>query len=360
MKLRISSITALALVLGFAAADDGYAQEYPAKAIRLIISSSPGSGVDTIARAVAQRMSEALSVQIIPDNRAGGGGTDRRAGRSQSAGDGYTLLMGAPSFTVNATLVKPPPYEFPRDFAAIGQATTAPYIVVVHPALPVKSVKELIALAKARPGQLNFGSGGTGNSTHLTGEYFEHLTQTNIVHVPYKGSGPAVVDLLGGHIQLMFANLVAVLPNVKSGKLRGLTSLMRIRPDGADRYDALWLYLARARSGRVDPAEKRWEGAEQGLAWPACPILYYGGCWRMRCGRLPASKDATLDRNQRCEADFYIGERRLAQGDQAAARRPLERALGECPHSFIEYEMAPVELKRLLTKAALVQQPSAQ
>ena len=230
MKLRISSIAALALILGFAAADDGYAQEYPAKPIRLIISSSPGSGVDTIARAVAQRMSEALGVQIIPDNRAGGGGTIGVQAVAKAPGDGYTLLMGAPSFTVNAMLVKPPPYEFPRDFAAIGQATTAPYIVVVHPSLPVKSVKELIALAKARPGQLNFGSGGTGNSTHLTGEYFKHLTQTNIVHVPYKGSGPAVVDLLGGHIQLMFANLVAVLPNVKSGKLRGLATTGAVRP----------------------------------------------------------------------------------------------------------------------------------
>ena len=224
------SIAALALLLGFAAADDGHAQEYPAKPIRLIISSSPGSGVDTIARAVAQRMSEALGVQIIPDNRAGGGGTIGVQAVAKAPADGYTLLMGAPSFTVNAMLVKPPPYEFPRDFAAIGQATTAPYIVVVHPSLPVKSVKELIALAKARPGQLNFGSGGTGNSTHLTGEYFKHLTQTNIVHVPYKGSGPAVVDLLGGHIQLMFANLVAVLPNVKSGKLRGLATTGAARP----------------------------------------------------------------------------------------------------------------------------------
>jgi tripartite-type tricarboxylate transporter receptor subunit TctC len=230
MKLRISSIVALALVLGCAVADDGYAQEYPAKPIRLIISSSSGSGVDTIGRAVAQRMSEALGVQIIPDNRPGGGGTIGVQTAAKAPGDGYALLMAAPSFTINAMLVKPPPYEFPRDFAAIGQATTAPYIVVVHPSLPVKSVKELIALAKARPGELNFGSGGTGNSTHLTGEYFKHLTQTNIVHVPYKGSGPAVVDLLGGHIQLMFANLVAVLPNVKSGKLRGLATTGAARP----------------------------------------------------------------------------------------------------------------------------------
>jgi tripartite-type tricarboxylate transporter receptor subunit TctC len=230
MKPRISSILALALILGFSVADGGYAQEYPTKPIRLVISSSPGSGVDTIARAVAQRMGDALGVQIIPDNRAGGGGTIGVQAVAKAPADGYTLLMGAPSFTVNATLVKPPPYEFPRDFAAIGQATTAPYIVVVHPSLPVKSVKELIALAKARPGQLDFGSGGTGNSTHLTGEYFKHLTQTNIVHIPYKGSGPAVVDLLGGHIHLMFANLVAVLSNVKSGKLRGLATTGAVRP----------------------------------------------------------------------------------------------------------------------------------
>jgi len=222
MKPRISPIAALALALGFAAADHGRAQEYPAKPIRLIISSSPGSGVDTIARAVAQRMSEALGVQIIPDNRAGGGGTIGVQAVAKSPGDGYTLLMGAPSFTVNATLVKPPPYEFPRDFAAIGQATTAPYIVVVHPSLPVKSVKELIALARARPGQLNFGSGGTGNSTHLTGEYFKHLTQTDIVHIPYKGSGPAVVDPVSGQVQVTFASVASVLRFVQGDRLRAL------------------------------------------------------------------------------------------------------------------------------------------
>ena len=206
------------------------AQDYPSRPIRLIIASSPGSGVDTIGRVVAQRMGEAMGVQMIVDNRAGGGGAIGVQAAAKSPADGYTLLMGAPSFTINATLVRPPPYDAVRDFTAVGQATTSPYIVVVHPSLPVRSVKELIALARSRPGQLNFGSGGTGNSTHLTGEYFKSLTRIDIVHVPYKGSGPGVTDLLGGHIQLMFANLVAVLPLVKSGKLRGLATTGATRP----------------------------------------------------------------------------------------------------------------------------------
>jgi tripartite-type tricarboxylate transporter receptor subunit TctC len=190
----------------------------------MIVASTPGSGVDIVARMVAQRMIELLKSQIVVDNRAGGGGTIGVQIASKAVPDGYTLLMAAPSFTINASLVHPPPYDVLRDFTAVGQATTAPYIIVVHPAVPVRSVKELIALAKAKPGQLNYGSGGTGNSTHLTAEYFKSFTGIDIVQVPYKGSGQAIPDLLGGQIQLMFANIVSVLPHVRSGKLRALAT----------------------------------------------------------------------------------------------------------------------------------------
>jgi tripartite-type tricarboxylate transporter receptor subunit TctC len=209
---------ALTLSLGFAAS----AQDYPSRPIRLIVASSPGSGVDIVARLVAQRMSESMGAQMVVDNRAGAGGTIGVQIAAKSAPDGYTLLMAAPSFTINATLMRPPPYEPIRDFAPVGQATTSQYIVVANPSLPVRNIKELIALAKARPGQLNYGSGGPGNSTHLAGEYFKSLAKVDIVHVPYKGSGPAIIDLLGGQIQLMFANIVAVVPAIKSGKLRAL------------------------------------------------------------------------------------------------------------------------------------------
>ena len=192
--------------------------------MRLIVASSPGAGVDIVARLVAQRMTDAIGAQMVVDNRAGAGGSIGVQAAAKSAPDGYTLLMAAPSLTINAILVRPPPYDAVRDFAAVGQATTAPYIVVVHPSLPVRNLKELIALAKAHPGRLNYGSGGPGNSTHLNVEYFKSLAKVDFVHVPYKGSGPAVTDLLGGHIELMFANLVAVLPQVKNGKLRGLAT----------------------------------------------------------------------------------------------------------------------------------------
>ena len=201
-----------------------HAQDYPTRPIRMLVASSAGSGVDIVARVVAQRMSERLGVPVVVDNRAGAGGAIGVQLTAKAAPDGYTILMAAPSLTVNATLMRPAPYDVVRDFTPVGQATVSQYVIVAHPAVPARSVKELIALAKSQPGKLNYGSGGPGNSTHLAGEYFKSLAGVDIVHVPYKGSGPAIVDLLGGQVQLMFANIVAVLPQVKSGKLRGLAT----------------------------------------------------------------------------------------------------------------------------------------
>jgi tripartite-type tricarboxylate transporter receptor subunit TctC len=200
------------------------AQEYPSRAIRLIVASSAGSGVDIVARVVARRMTDTIGVQLVIDNRAGAAGAIGGQLVAKSAPDGYTLLMTGPSFAINATLVRKLPYDPIRDFAPVGQATTGYYVVVVHPSLPVASVKELIALARARPGQLNFGSGGSGNSTHLAAEYFKVLARIDIVHVPYKGSGPALIDLVAGQIHLMVANVTAAVPHVKTGKLRALAT----------------------------------------------------------------------------------------------------------------------------------------
>lgn len=219
----------LAAVTLFAAVSAAHAQPYPARPIRMIVASTPGSGVDIVARIVAQRMSETLGSSLVVDNRAGAGGTIGVQMASRAAPDGYTILMAAPSLTINALLVQPAPYDAVRDFSAIGQATTSHYVIVTNPSLPVRSVKALVALAKAKPGQLNYGSGGNGNSTHLAAEYFKSLTGTDIVHVAYKGSGPAVVDLLGGQVQLMFANVVAVLPHIKAGRLRALATTAQSR-----------------------------------------------------------------------------------------------------------------------------------
>jgi tripartite-type tricarboxylate transporter receptor subunit TctC len=206
----------------FALTAVAHAQEYPARPVRLVVSSSPGSGVDIVGRIVAQRMSEILGAPIVVDNRAGAGGMLGVQLVARSAADGYTLLMVAPSFTIAPSYERDLPFDVIRDFAPVGQASTGHYIAVVHPSLPVFTLKELIALAKARPGQLNFGSGGNGNSSHLAVEYFLSMTGINIVHVPYKGSGPAVTDLIAGLIQLMFANISAAVPYVKSGRLRAL------------------------------------------------------------------------------------------------------------------------------------------
>ena len=215
-------------VLFLSAATAAHAQ-YPARPIRMIVASTPGSGVDIVARMMAIRMTESLKSSIVVDNRAGAGGTIGVQIASKAVPDGYTILMAAPSLPINALLVKPAPYDAVRDFSAIGQATRSHYVIVVNPAVPVKSVKELIALAKAKPGQLNYGSGGNGNSTHLAGEYSKGLTGVDLVHVAYKGSGPAIVDLLGGQVQLMFANVVAVLGHMRSGKLRALATTAQTR-----------------------------------------------------------------------------------------------------------------------------------
>jgi tripartite-type tricarboxylate transporter receptor subunit TctC len=236
-----------------------HAQTYPQRPVRLVVASSPGSGVDIVARIVGQRMSETLGAQMIVDNRPGAGGIIGVQNVAKSAPDGYTLLMAAPSFTISASLVRDLPYDTLRDFAPVGQATTGHYVVVVHPSVPVHSVKELIALAKARPGQLNFGSGGNGNSTHLAMEYFKSLAGVDMVHVPYKGSGAAVTDLMAGQIHLMFANITAAVPHVKTGKLRALAA------SGSARSLALPQLPTVAEAGVAGYAVTSWFG----LAAPA-------------------------------------------------------------------------------------------
>jgi len=212
-------ILALALMLGAQLAP---AQSYPSRPIRLIAPSSPGSGVDIVARIVGQKLSENLKQQVVIDNRAGAGANLGAEIAAKAAPDGYTLFMGTPAHAINTSLYRRLNYDIVKDFSPISLVTTGQYVLVAHPSLPVRNVKELIALARARPGQLNFASAGNGNATHLAGELFKSLARLNIVHVPYKGTGPALTDLIGGQVQLMFANLTAGLPHIKSGKLRAL------------------------------------------------------------------------------------------------------------------------------------------
>jgi len=198
------------------------APNYPSKPVRVIAPSSPGSGVDIVSRLVAQKLGANLGQQVLVENRAGAGGNLGAEVAAKAAPDGYTLFMATPSHAINPALYRKLNYDSIRDFAPIGLVMTGQYVLVAHPSLPAKSVKELIALARARPGQLNYASAGNGNATHLAGELLKSLARIDIVHVAYKGSGPALVDLISGQVHFMFPNLVNSLPHIAAGRMRAL------------------------------------------------------------------------------------------------------------------------------------------
>ncbi len=204
-------------------AGNGYAQAYPTRSVRVIVPYPAGGGADFVARVYSRALSESLGQQFVVDNRGGANGNVGSEVAAKSTPDGYTLLVTASTnLTINPGLYRKMPFDVQRALAPISILATQPTILVVHPTLPVTSVKTLVALAKARPGQLNFGSAGAGSSGHLAAELFKMVTSVDIVHVPYKGTGPATTDLLGGQIPLMFNNLPPSLPLVKSGRLRAL------------------------------------------------------------------------------------------------------------------------------------------
>jgi len=210
---------ALVFAAGLAVAQ---APAYPVKSVRLLVPSSPGGGTDILARVLAQKMSETFGQQFVVENRPGAGQVIGIEAVARSAPDGYTLLMAASAIVINEVLYAKPPYDTLRDFAPVTLGASLPNILVVHPALPVKSVRELIVLAKTRAGQLNYSSAGSGTSPHLSMELFRLMAGITLTHIPYKGSGPATVDLLAGQVQLSMPNVLTALPHIKGGKLRGL------------------------------------------------------------------------------------------------------------------------------------------
>jgi tripartite-type tricarboxylate transporter receptor subunit TctC len=219
MKATIS-VAVLPVLLAVAAG--AMAQPYPARSIRVIVGFPPGSGADITARVIGAKAGEALAQQVIVDNRPGAASNIAAELAAKAPADGYTLFIGTVANTINATLYPRLPFDFARDFAPVALTTAAPNVLVVHTSVPAKSVKELIALAKIRPGQLNYASAGTGTAPHLSGELFNAMAGVRMVHIPYKGSPPAVTDLLAGEVALMFSPSSTVLPHVKSGRLRAL------------------------------------------------------------------------------------------------------------------------------------------
>ena len=217
-------VLGMAVTAGAANAQSAPSSDYPRKPIRLVVPFAPGGPVDIVARGIAPRMSEILGQQIVVDNRGGAGSTIGTEMVAHAPPDGYTLAMVSGSYVMNPAMVRKLPYDSIKDFAYISIVADVPSAMVVHPLLPVRNVKEFIALAKARPGELNYSSPGRGALGHLAAEWFSSMAGIKMVHVPYKGAGPALVDLMAGHVQVLFAAMPGLIQYARDGKVRMLAT----------------------------------------------------------------------------------------------------------------------------------------
>ena len=231
---------------------------YPVRPIRLVVSVQPGGNLDLMGRAVADKVSEGLGQRMVVENRPGANSTIGLASVARSAPDGYTLVMVAQSALVAPRMMRNPPFDPLRDFAGVSLIATLHQLLVVHPSLPVKSVREFIALAKARPGELNAGSSGNGSGSHLALELFNKMAGVRVVRIAYNGDGPANIDLMGGHVQVKFDNLSTSLQNVRAGRLRvlGITAPNRspLLPDVPTIGETVAGYQASIFNGMMAPA----------------------------------------------------------------------------------------------------------
>jgi tripartite-type tricarboxylate transporter receptor subunit TctC len=270
MRRWPASLCVLPLTFSLCAGlDVARAQSYPSRVIMLVVPFPPGGSTSLVGRVIADKMSQLLGQGIVVDNRGGAGGTVGTKAVARSEPDGYTLMVGyTGTLAIGPSLYRNAGYDPRKDFAPIGSIGCAPSSLVVHPSFPVKTVAELIAYAKANPGKINFGSAGVGTVGHITGEYFAHATGIRLVHIPYKGTGPALSDLLGGHIPMSFSPIATTAGNVKAGLLRGLavTSVRRnhLLPDvptmveaGVPDFDASLCYGLVAPAGTPRPVIDR-------------------------------------------------------------------------------------------------------
>ena len=232
LKCALSLIAACAIVL---VSPLSGAQAYPAKAVRIIVPIGPGGATDILSRTLGQRLALVWGQQVVVDNRPGAGSNIGFEVAAKAPPDGYTLLMAQPPFTVNVSLYKKLAYDPLRDFSAVTLAAEGANVLVVHPSVPARTLKDLVALAKAKPGLLSYASSGNGTTPHLSGELFKSMTGVDILHIPYKGASASVADLMGGHVALAFVSLSSVVPQLKAGRLRalGITSAKRsaLMPD---------------------------------------------------------------------------------------------------------------------------------
>ena len=300
--------TGLAAIIAVAAASTAAsaqgappAANYPTKPIRLVVTYPPGGNTDLVGRAVAQKLGEAWGQQVVVDNRGGAGGVLGTVIAKQAAADGYTILLGTSAgMVLNPLLMNKLPYDPHRDFAPVSLVIVNPQLLVVHPGLPARNIREFIALAKAKPGQLNFGSSGVGTPNHLGGEMLKAMAGISIVHVPYKGGAASITDLIGGQVQLVISSAPSVVPHVKSGRLRALAI------GSAKRTPALPDVPTVAESGVPGYEYTTWYGIFAPAGAPA-PIL----------GRLNAEIVRVL-------ADRQLTQRFQSQGGDPASSTPAE------------------------------------
>ena len=256
--MQVRSIAGSALALGCtlcALSLQVGAQAYPAKPVRIVVGFTAGGATDIVGRVIAQKLTETTGASFFVDNRPGASATIAAEYVARAAPDGYTLMIAATtSHTILPSLMAKLAYDPQRDFAPVSLLATSPLLLALHPSLPIRSVADMIKLARARPGQLSFGAGGTGTPPHMAGELFKQMAQVDMLYVPYKGEAPAISDLIGGQISLIFSNVIAVLPQVQAGRLRG------IAVTATDRLPTLPQFPTVAESGLPGFAVEAWFG----------------------------------------------------------------------------------------------------
>ena len=292
-------------------AADVPAQNYPAKTVRYLVPTPAGSGADTIGRIVAGGMAQAFGQQVIVDNRAGGGNNIGAEIAAKAAPDGYTLFQATLTHAVNATLYRKLGYDLVRDFAPVTQLAASPYVLVVHPSLPVKSVTDLVKLAKARPGAINFASAGSGTATFLAGEMFKDMTAIDMVHVPYRGGGEALTSVMSGETSVYFAPVAIALPFIKEGRFRPLAVTT------AKRLSALPAYPTVAEAGYPGYLAGNWFGLMVPVKTPKETIA------TVRAAALSALGDQEVARRLRDLGYVLIGDE--PEAFAAHVRSEIER-----------------------------------
>ena len=289
-----------AALISLLIAGSACAQVYPSKAIHMIVAFPPGGIADFAARSVSGGLSDAFRVPVVVENRPGAGGSIGADFVAKAAPDGYTVLVTSISHTINPAFLKKLPFDTLSDFAPVMMIADAPNLLVLHPSVPARTLAELIDYARAHPGALTYASSGLGTSTHLCGELFRQMAKVDVVHVPYKGGGPAVADLLGGQVQMMFATLPTVLEHVRAGRLRGIATT------GAQRFAGAREFPTMAEAGLPGYDVSAWTGMFAPARTPRAAI-----------DRV-AAETAKILRSP------AIRERLLTQGAEAAVKMPDE------------------------------------